>query len=261
MRSRTTSVIIGVTTFVVVIAAWKLYVSWADVSKFLLPPPESVGAATVELVTQSATWEHAWVTLKEILWGFLLATGLGLSIGAILGEFPVLARAYTPFIVVFQVLPKVAIIPLLLLWFGFGSTSKSLVAAMFAFFPIVVATQAGIRAVEPGHRDLATTLQVSPRQRLFMIDFPSALPTILTGMEIGIVLATIGAIVAEYLSGGQGLGYLAVSNLNQLKVDSLFGVIVLLSLMGLLLHGVMAGLRRWLVPWHVSAAAGSQPFG
>ena len=161
----------------------------------------------------------------------------------------------------FQVLPKVAIIPLLLLWFGFGSTSKSLVAAMFAFFPIVVATQAGIRAVEPGHRDLATTLQVSPRQRLLMIDFPSALPTILTGMEIGIVLATIGAIVAEYLSGGQGLGYLAVSNLNQLKVDSLFGVIVLLSLMGLLLHGVMVGLRRWLVPWHVSAATGTQPFG
>ena len=102
---------------------------------------------------------------------------------------------------------------------------------------------------------------MNPRQRLFLIDFPSALPTILTGMEIGIVLATIGAIVAEYLSGGAGLGYLAVSNLNQLKVDSLFGVIVLLSLMGLLLHGIMAGLRRWLVSWHPSAAAGSQPFG
>jgi NitT/TauT family transport system permease protein len=261
MRSKTTSVIIAVLTFVLIIAAWKAYVVWADVSKFLLPPPESVGAATVELVTERATWEHAWVTLREILWGFALATGVGLSIGAILGEFPVLSRAYTPYIVVFQVLPKVAIIPLLLLWFGFGSTSKLLVAAMFAFFPIVVATQAGIRAVDPGHRDLATTLQASPRQRLFLIDFPSALPTILTGMEIGIVLATIGAIVAEYLSGGEGLGYLAVSNLNQLKVDSLFGVIVLLSLMGLLLHAVMAGLRRWLVSWHPSATAGSQPFG
>ena len=102
----------------------------------------------------------------------------------------------------FQVLPKVAIIPLLLLWFGFGSTSKSLVAAMFAFFPIVVATQAGIRAVEPGRRTLRRRCRSGPRQRL-SIDFPSALPTILTGMEIGIVLATIGTMVAEYLSGGQ----------------------------------------------------------
>jgi NitT/TauT family transport system permease protein len=261
MRSRWTSAAIGILTFVILIAAWKAYVSWADVSKFLLPPPESVGAATVELVSESATWDHAWVTLREILWGFALATGLGISIGAILGEFPVLSRAYTPYIVLFQVLPKVAIIPLLLLWFGFGSTSKVLVAAMFAFFPIVVATQAGIRAVEPGHRDLAVTLRANPRQRLILIDFPSALPTILTGMEIGIVLATIGAIVAEYLSGGAGLGYLAVSNLNQLKVDSLFGVIVLLSVMGLLLHAAMAGLRRVLVSWHPSATAGSQPFG
>jgi NitT/TauT family transport system permease protein len=259
-RRRVVSIMIGIVTFAFVIAAWKAYVTWWDVSKFVLPPPESVGAATIELITESATWQHAWVTLKEILWGFLLATVLGVTIGAVLGEFPVLSRAYTPYIVVFQVLPKVAIIPLLLLWFGFGSTSKVLVAAMFAFFPIVVATQAGIRSVEPGHRDLATVLQATPRQRLCMVDLPRALPTLLTGMEIGIVLATIGAIVAEYLSGGEGLGFLAVSNLNQLKVDSLFGVIVLLSLMGLLLHGAMVGLRRLLVSWHPSATAGTQPF-
>ena len=96
-------------------------------------------------------------------------------------------------------------------------------------------------------------------QRIRFIDFPSALPAILTGMEIGIVLATIGAIVAEYLAGGGGLGHLAVVNLNQLKVDSLFGVIVLLSLMGLVLHGAMAGLRRVLVAWHPSAHAAGPP--
>ena len=108
---------------------------------------------------------------------------------------------------------------------------KVAVAAMFAFFPIVVGTQAGIRSVEPGHRDLAATLQAT-RRSVFLIDLPSALPSILTGMEVGIVLATIGAIVAEYLAGDGDSGTWPVVNLNQLKVDSLFGVIVLLSVMG-----------------------------
>jgi len=260
VRGRTLSLIIGIATFVVLVAAWKAYVSITDVSKFVLPAPESVFHATVELVTDSSTWSQAWVTLSEILEGFAIATVLGIAIGVVLGEVPVLSRAYTPYIVAFQVLPKVAIIPLLLLWFGFGTSSKVAVAAMFAFFPIVVGTQAGIRSVEPNHRDLATTLQASLVQRVRYVDFPSALPAILTGMELGIVLATIGAIVAEYLAGGRGLGHLAVVNLNQLKVDSLFGVIVLLSAMGLLLHATMAGLRRVLVGWHPSARAGrAQP--
>ena len=259
MRGRALSLAIGVVTFLALIAAWKIYVSVADISKFVLPAPENVFRATVELSTDSSTWSQGWVTLSEILEGFLIATVLGVLIGIGLGEVPVLARAYTPYIVAFQVLPKVAIIPLLLLWFGFGTSSKVAVAAMFAFFPIVVGTQAGIRSVEPHHRDLAVTLRTSAVQRIRFVDLPSATPSILTGMEIGIVLATIGAIVAEYLAGGEGLGHLAVVKLNQLQVDSLFGVIVLLSLMGLLLHGAMAGLRRLLVAWHPSArSAGAQ---
>jgi NitT/TauT family transport system permease protein len=258
-RSQLLSLAIGVGTLVVLVVGWKAYVSWANVSRFVLPPPEAVASATVALVSDSATWPHVWVTLGEIVAGFAIATVLGVAIGAVLGELPVLSRAYTPFIVTFQVLPKVAIIPLLLLWLGFGSSSKVAVAAMFAFFPIVVATQAGIRSVDPGHRDLAATLQARPTQRLVLFDLPSALPSMLTGMEIGVVLATIGAIVAEYLSAGKGLGYLAVTNLNALKVDSLFAVIVLLSAMGLALHAVMAGLRRWAVAWHPSASAGSRP--
>jgi NitT/TauT family transport system permease protein len=259
VRGRSLSLLIGVVTFVALIAAWKAYVSIADVSKFVLPAPESVFHATVDLVADSATWSNAWVTLDEILKGFAIATVLGVTIGIVLGEVPVLSRAYTPYIVAFQVLPKVAIIPILLLWFGFGTSSKVAVAAMFAFFPVVVGTQTGIRSVEPNHRDLAATLQASLVQRVRFVDFPSALPAILTGMEVGIVLATIGAIVAEYLAGGRGLGHLAVVNLNSLKVDSLFGVIVLLSLMGLLLHAAMAGLRRLLVAWHPSANAGRPP--
>ena len=166
-----------------------------------------------------------------------------------------LSRAYTPYIVAFQVLPKVAIIPLLLLWFGFGTSSKVAVAAMFAFFPIVVGDPAGIRSVEPGHRDLADDAAGQPAPAVALIDFPSALPADPhRAWRSGSCWPPSAPSSPSTWPGGRGLGHLAVSNLNQLKVDSLFGVIVLLSLMGLLLHGVMAGLRRWSVPWHVSAA-------
>jgi NitT/TauT family transport system permease protein len=194
------------------------------------------------------------VTLTEILAGFALAVTAGVVVGTVLGELPAVAKVVNPYLVVLQVLPKVAIIPLLLLWMGFGSSAKILIAAVFAFFPMTAGTRAGIRSVESGHLDLAATLQTSRWQRLWLIELRAALPSILTGMEVAIVFATVGAVVAEYLAGGEGLGWLAVVNLNQLQVDNLFAVIALLCALGVALYAAVAGLRRVLVPWHASAA-------
>jgi NitT/TauT family transport system permease protein len=170
----------------------------------------------------------------------------------LLAEVRVLERALTPLLVALQVIPKVTIIPLLLLWFGFGSGSKVVIAAVFAYFPITMGTLAGLKGAELGHRDLAAVLQARRGQRLWTIELPGALPSILTGMEVGIVLATIGAVVAEYLAGDEGLGWLALRSLNGVRVDELFGVIVLLSLLGFVLYAVVSVLRRVLVPWHPS---------
>lgn len=235
------------------VAGWKLYVETSDVSRFVLPPPEDVGSAFVDIIGESTTWRHLRITVWEILGGFGAALVAGVVIGTIMGELPRVERVVNPYIVILQVLPKVAIIPLLLLWMGFGSSARILIAAIFAFFPIVTGTRAGIRAVEPGQLDLAATLQTSRWQRLKLIELRAALPSILTGMEVAIVLATVGAVVAEYLSGGEGLGWLAVINLNQLQVDRLFAVIVLLCIVGVLLYVTVAGLRRLLIPWHPSA--------
>jgi NitT/TauT family transport system permease protein len=251
-RERLLSAAISVAVFAVFVAGWKLYVEAADVSRFVLPPPEEVASATWDLVFEANTWEHLRVTLWEIVAGFALATGFGVLTGIAIGEVRVVDRALSPFLITLQVLPKVAIIPLLILWLGFGPSAKIVIAAIFAFFPVTAGTRAGIRSVERNHRDLATTLQASRWQRLVQIDLPSSLPSILTGMEVGIVLATVGAIVAEYLAGSEGLGWLATFYLNQLRVDALFGVIVLMSALGLLLYGVVLGLRRLLVPWHQS---------
>ncbi len=252
MRERLLSVAIGIAVLAVIIGGWKLYVEAAEVSRFVLPPPEDVGAATWDLFGEGDTWGHLRVTLWEIVAGFGAATVFGVVTGIAIGEIRVVERALSPFLVALQVLPKVAIIPLLILWLGFGAGAKIVIAAIFAFFPVTAGTRAGIRSVERNHRDLATTLRATRWQRLTQIDLPSSLPSILTGMEVGIVLATVGAIVAEYLSGSEGLGWLATFYLNQLQVDALFAVIVLMSALGLVLYALVLGLRRVLVPWHQS---------
>lgn len=252
-RSRIAAFALSIGLFVALLVAWKVYVSVGDISKFVLPPPDEVWHSIVDLLGQGRTWHHVWVTSQEIMLGFGIALVFGLGVGIAIGELPVLDRAMNPFLIALQVLPKVAIIPLLILWMGFGLSAKIVVAAVFAFFPITEGTRAGIRSVEPGHRDLAATLRATRRQRLRFIILPSALPSILTGMEVGVVLATIGAVVAEYLAGGEGLGWLAVASLNQLQVADLFAVIVLLSALGFVAYAAIASLRRILVPWHPSA--------
>lgn len=241
------------------LVVWKAYIAVFDVSRFLLPPPEDVWSASVDLVRSERTWHHVRVTLQEIVGGFALAAVAGVLTGTLLGEVRLVERAMNPFLVALQVMPKVALIPLLLLWFGFGIASKVIVAAIFAYFPIATATVAGIKSVDAAHRDLAATLLAGRRHRLWLIELPSALPSILTGMEVGIVLATVGAVVAEYLGGSEGLGWLALISLNYLRVDQLFGVIVLLSLLGFALHTTVVSLRRVLVPWHASASVARLP--
>ncbi len=238
----------------VLVGVWKLYVEAGDISPFVLPAPEDVGGALVDIVGEGRTWEHARITLWEIVAGFTLAVLIGVAVGTLLGEVPAVERVANPFLVVLFVLPKVAIIPLLVLWLGFGSSAKIVIATVFAVFPMIAGTRAGIRSVEPGHLDLAATLHMSRWQRLWLIELRSALPSIVTGMEVAIVLATVGAVVSEYLAGTRGgLGFLAQASLNQLQVDTLFAVIVLLCALGVVLYLGVAGLRRWLVPWHASA--------
>jgi NitT/TauT family transport system permease protein len=260
MRSRWAGVGLAVGAFVVLVAAWQAYVTWFEVSAFLLPPPGDVGAALVDLLGRSTTWDHVRITVSEILIGFAIATVSGVALGALLGEVPLLDRLMTPYVVVLQVLPKVAIIPILLMWMGFGMSSKVVLAAIFAFFPILAGTRAGVRSVESGHRDLIESLRARRLQRLRMVELPSALPSVLTGMEVGMVLATVGAVVGEYLAGGEGLGFLVVSYTGQLQIDEAFAVIVLLSVLGYVLHALVAGIRRLVVPWHQSVTALDRPW-
>ncbi|MEO3388625.1 ABC transporter permease [Mesorhizobium sp. CAU 1741] len=233
---------------------WDLYVRVFEVSPFILPSPLEVWDATVLLLSQPRTYGHIWVTLFETVAGFIIAVVVGIGFGALLGKIPWLERTLNPLIVGLQVMPKVALIPLFIVWFGFGMTSKVVLAAVIAFFPIMTNTILGIKSVERGHRDVMQSLNASAWATFRDVELPNALPFILTGMEVGIVLATIGAIVGEYLGGSQGLGYMAVATLNAFDVKAMFGVIMLLTALGLILYFLVVMLRRYVTPWHESVA-------
>ena len=206
--------------------------------------------ALIDLMTTPSTLRHTWATLYETLLGFLIASVIGVALGTVLGKTDWLERAANPFIVATQVIPKVALVPLFILWFGFGPESKIVVAAVLAFFPILTNTVLGIKSVELGHRDVMTVLNASRWQNFLSLELPSSLPAVLAGMEVGIVLSIIGAVVGEYLGGATGLGYLLVTSMNNYKVGMLFAVIILLTVIGFLLYLFIGVLRRLVIPWH-----------
>jgi NitT/TauT family transport system permease protein len=237
----------------VVIAAWQIYVVRFGVSAFILPPPAAVWAAFLDLLATPSTWMHTLVTVDQTLAGFAIAAIVGVGLGVVVGKLAWLERTLNPFVVASQVVPKVALVPLFIVWFGFGPASKIVIAAVIAFFPVFTNAVLGVKSIEPGHRDVMTSLNASPWQRFLRLDLPSAAPAILAGMEVGVVLAIIGCVVAQFLGGNAGLGYLLVAKMNAYETDSLFAVIVLLTLVGFVFYAAVGLARRLLIPWHESA--------
>jgi NitT/TauT family transport system permease protein len=232
---------------------WKLATEVFAISRFVLPPPEDVARTLAALVRDPEVWlVHTRVTVVETLMGFVFALVTGVFVGAVLGRLFWLERAVRPIVVALQVIPKVALIPLFVIWFGFGITAKVVIAATLAFFPIMLNVMLGVRSVEPGHREVMQSLDANRWQTFHSLELPSTLPYVFAGMEIGIVFALIGAIVGEYLGGNEGLGYMVVVSLNALDAPQLFAVIVLLAALGSVLFFAVNGVKRLMIPWHES---------
>ena len=238
--------IVAVATF---FALWEIYCRTSGISPLLLPPPTRVGAVFFEVALDPTTLGHAEITLFETLAGFVLATLFGIAMGwGHRHVAPDGARAPP----LHRGEPgdteggaRAALCPVVRV----GPTSKIIVAAVIAFFPVMVNTMLGLRSVQSGHADVFAALRATTLQRILLLQIPSALPAILAGMEMAIVLATIGAVVGEYLGGSEGLGYLAVATMNAFQTDRLFVLIILLTLMGFVLYMAMAALRgpaHWL---------------
>lgn len=238
---------------IAIIVAWKLYTTYSGISEFVFPTPEATWVSLLELVSRRETWSvHIFITFLETIYGFAIAVVFGVGIGAVLGRVFWLELALRPIIVALQVIPKVALIPMFVILFGFGITTKVIIAAILAFFPIMLNVMLGVRSVDPGHREVMRSLDAGKWQTFRHLDFHSILPYVFAGMEVGIVFALIGAIVGEYLGANEGLGNLVVVSLNALNAPQLFAVIILLAALGSVLYFAVSGVKRLMIPWHDS---------
>jgi len=238
---------------IVLLIIWDLYVRLSGVSAFILPSPGAVGAAWAGLLADSKVWVHAAHTVTATLTGFAAALVAGVGLGVVIGRVPWLERTLEPFIVATQVIPKVALVPLFVVWFGFGISSKVIVAGVLAFFPILTNTVLGVKSIEAGHRDVMLSLNAKRWDVFRKLELPSSLPYVITGMEVGVVLALIGAIVGEYLGGNDGLGYLLIARMNAYETAGLFAVMIHMTLLGFIFYFATGALRRVLIPWHRSS--------
>lgn len=238
------------------LGVWQFAVSVVGVSEFILPAPAAVLAALGELFADPDIAGHIGVTLLEVLAGFGIALVIGVAVGATLGRIAWLQRAVQPALVALQVVPKVAFVPIFVIWFGFGPTSKIIMATLLAFFPIMLNVMLGVRSVDRGHRDVMRGLGAGRWATFRDMELPTTLPYVFAGAEVAIVFSVIGAIVGEYLGGSEGLGYLVVSSLNALDAPRLFAVIVLLAVLGSLLYVAVTTVKKLVIPWHDSVRTG-----
>lgn len=257
-RSKLGQVAVGLGTLATLVLLWEAGVRIFRVPTFLVPTPSAVAA---KLVEKAALFPiHIRATLVETLAGFALGTVAGIAAALAIVSSRFLQSVLYPLLVMAQIVPKVAIAPLLLIWFGYGLWSKVLIAFLVAFFPVVVNTILGLRAVALEMLDLVRALRASHWQVFAKIRVPFALPFIFGGMKVAITLAVIGAIIGEFVGGNSGLGYLIMVANYEVDTALMFSALFLLSALGMLLYGVVAGLERLLIPWSVPEEPGAGRF-
>ena len=236
-------------TLLALLVLWQLLCDVLKIPTFLIPSPAQVAVRLYEKRDLYAT--HSLVTLYETVAGFVLAVIFGIVAAAVIVVIPKMRDVVMPLLLVAQLVPKVAVAPLLLIWFGYGLIPKVLVAFLVAFFPIVVNGASGLASVQPELIDLSRSLQAGRWQTFWKFQVPTALPEIFSGMKIAVTLAIIGAIIGEFVGGNRGLGYLIIVANQELDTALAFAAIFLLSVMGILLYALIEICERRLIPWHL----------
>jgi len=236
--------------FAALFLLWEFAVHLFGVKEYLLPPPSKVWTEFMKRYT--IVMPSAWVTLQEIIAGYLLAVIVSVPMALVVARSAFVERAVYPVIVFLQIIPKIAIAPLFIIWFGFGFAPKLLLVFLLSFFPIVVSSLAGFKSADRDVMDFARTTGASDWRLFFRIQLPQALPHIFTGLKVGAALAATAAVVAEFVASDKGLGYLLLQYNGNIDTPMVFATIVLLSLLGLAVYYVVEIIERIAIPWHVS---------
>jgi putative hydroxymethylpyrimidine transport system permease protein len=214
---------------------------------FLVPSPAEITEALWE--SRSLLAENAWVTLQEILLGFLCALAAGIGFAVLLHLSETLRHAVYPLIVASQTIPIIVVAPILVVWFGYGIGPKLAIVALICFFPIAVNTLDGLRSVDPEATKMMRTLDASRRQLLWRVEAPTALPFAFSGARIAIAVAVIGAVFGEWVGSDSGLGHLILQDNAQLETARMFAAVVVLAAIAIVLYGLLALAERRIVTW------------
>lgn len=211
---------------------WELACRFGSVPALVVPRPSEVAVVLWEETASGRLLRHGAVTAAEMLLGLALATGLGLGFGTLLAESPALRRVAQPYLIASQVVPKLALAPLFLLWFGFGMRSIVIITALVCFFPLLENTVTGLDRAAPGERELFRLLRASRRQVLFRLKFPAGLPVILAGFRVAVVLSLVGAVVGEFIMGREGLGASVVAAQGMMDTPLMFAIFAVITALG-----------------------------
>lgn len=231
----------------VILLGWELYVDLLHISSIVLPSPLRIWASAVS--NWALLMRQTWPTLLESLYGFLLAVAVGIPMAVAVTSSRVLNLSLYPIFVAAQSVPKVAVAPIILVWFGVGLQSKLAIAFLVAFFPIVVDTATGLASTPPGLLELARSLNASRWQVFSTVQLPAALPQVFSGAKVAVTLAVVGAVIGEFVGANAGLGNLLLSANSQLNGPLTWAALLWLSALGIGLFLLVAGTEWVVMPW------------
>jgi len=249
MHEKVKSVVFPLVAFVVLIVLWDAAISFFKVPNFILPRPQAVLQALDRGYVQGLFWPHFLFTLQSMVAGYLLGCSLAFALGCLFAESRTVERTLFPFVVALQSMPKVALAPLIIVWFGFGIESKIVMVALVCFFPMFINTAVGLKQTPPALLDLMSAFSASRWNVLLRIKIPSAAGHIFAGLQIAIVLGLIGAVVAEFVSSTKGLGHLINASAVNLETNVMFAALVSLAALGVAGSMVVRFLHAKIVFW------------
>lgn len=235
------------------VVVWAAVVRLFEIPDYLLPSPQAVAARVVK--EWALLWKHGIYTLLSVLTGFATGVVIGVPIAFAIVLSRSVERAVTPFLVMSQTIPKVAIAPILVVWLGFGILPKIAIVFLITFFPIVVSTVVGLKSVETDMIDLVRSMGARTAKIMLRVRGPSALPQMFAGFKIAVCLAVVGAIVGEFVGSDRGLGFLLLTSTGTLDGPLVWSALLVLIAMGMALFAAVSKLERLTIPWHVSVRA------
>jgi NitT/TauT family transport system permease protein len=244
--------LISAALFIAFLIGWEVFSRVSGFPELVLPSLSAVLDTLWNGLTSGYLLPHIWMTTAEMLLGLATGCVIGFACGIALGESAILRRVLYPYIIASQVIPKLALAPLFIIWFGFGMTSIVVITALICFFPLLENTLTAIQHINPQKRELFRMLGATRTQTLLRLKIPSGLPVIMAGFRVAVVLSLVGAVVGEFVGGREGLGAMIIASQGMMDSPLMFAILIVITILGMLLFQATIWFEKWLLRKHVT---------